>query len=87
MMRGLFDIEYSVAAPCRVDLSVYDLMGCEVRRLAAGKQSAGRNSVVWNCTDRTGTAVARGVYFIRLNTPGRADVTKVVVTRWAASRQ
>jgi hypothetical protein len=81
MMPGWFDVRYTLAAPCRVDLSVYDLTGREVRRLVAEKQSAGQHSVVWNCTDGNGTAVARGVYFIRLDTPAVRDVRKVVITR------
>ncbi len=81
MMPGWFDVRYSVASPCRVDLSVYDLMGREVRRLVAEQQTAGPHSVVWNSSDRNGAAVARGVYFIRLDTPGLADVKKAVVTR------
>jgi len=81
MMPGWFDVRYSVASPCRVDLSVYDLMGREVRRLVAEKQSAGQHSVVWNCLDLHGNRAARGVYFIRLDTPGFSDVKKAVVTR------
>jgi len=59
-----------------VDLSVYDLMGREVRRLVAEKQSAGQHSVVWNCLDLHGNRAARGVYFIRLDTPGFRSVKK-----------
>ena len=80
-MPGWFDIRYSIASPCRVDLSVYDLMGREVRWLVAEKQSAGQHSVVWNCQDHDGRVVARGVYFIRLDTPGFRSVKKAVVTR------
>ncbi len=80
-MPGWFDIRYSIALPCRVDLSVYDLMGREVKRLVAEKQPAGQHSVVWNCQDHDGRFVARGVYFIRLDTPAVRNVRKVVVTR------
>jgi DNA-binding beta-propeller fold protein YncE len=78
---GGFGLRYSVTSACRVDLSVYDLMGREVRQLVAEEQSAGQHSVVWNCQDLRGTRAARGVYFIRLDTPGFRDVEKVVVTR------
>ncbi len=80
-MPGWFDLRYSLASPCRVDLSVYDLMGRAVRRLVAEKRSAGPHSVVWNCQDLHGNRAARGVYFIRLDTPGFRDVKKAVVTR------
>ena len=78
---GGYDIRYSTASPCRVDLSVYDLTGREVKRLVAEKQPAGQRSVVWNRTDGNGTAVARGVYFFRLDTPGFRSVKKAVVAR------
>jgi len=60
---------------------VYDLMGREVRQLVAKEQSAGQHSAIWNGTDRSGAAVARGVYFVRLDASGSAQVKKAVVTR------
>jgi DNA-binding beta-propeller fold protein YncE len=81
MMPGWFDVRYSVASPCRVDLSVYDLTGREVRRLVAEKQSAGQHSVVWDCENDRHSSVPRGVYFIRLDTPPFRSVKKAVVAR------
>ncbi|HTW92038.1 MAG TPA: FlgD immunoglobulin-like domain containing protein [bacterium] len=80
-MPGWFDVLYFLASPSHVDLSVYDLTGREVRRLVGEDQTTGQHSAVWNCTNRNGAAIAHGVYFIRLDAPGRADVTKVVMTR------
>ena len=81
MSDGGFDVRYTLASPSRVVLSAYDLMGREVRRLVAEKQSAGWHSVVWNCHDRNDSPAARGVYFIRLTAQGFSDVKKAVVTR------
>jgi flagellar hook assembly protein FlgD len=81
MSTGGCEASYSIASPGRVALSVYDLMGREVRQLAAEEQSAGQHSVVWNCQDLSGQPVPRGVYFVRLDTPGFSDVKKAVVTR------
>jgi hypothetical protein len=81
MMPGGFEVRYSIASPCRAELSVYDLMGREVRRLVDQKQSAGEHSVVWPCQDGSGNPVPRGVYFIRLRTPGFTATKKAVVTR------
>ncbi len=81
-----FELRYSVPSPCRVDLSVHDQMGREVRLLVAAEQSAGEHCVNWDCRDSNGTLVPRGVYFCRL-TAGSASsaeptaVAKVVVTR------
>jgi len=81
VMPGWFDIRYSVSSPCRVNLSIYDLIGREVRRLVAENQPAGQHSVAWSCQGRDGKPVARGVYFLRLDTPAVRDVQKVVITR------
>jgi len=78
---GGFDLSYSIASPCRVDLSVYNLTGREVRRLVAERQSAGERRVLWNCEDSVGNPVPSGVYLIRLDTPDFTDARKAVVTR------
>jgi hypothetical protein len=78
---GGFNLSYSIPVPCRVDLFVYDLAGREIRRLVAGDQSAGEHRVLWNCRDSAGNAVPRGVYLVRIDTPGFRSVKKAVVTR------
>ena len=81
MTSGGFDLNYSIASPCRVNLSVYDLMGREVIQLVAEEQSAGQHCEVWDRRDYSGSALARGVYFVRLDASGSTDVKKAVVTR------
>jgi DNA-binding beta-propeller fold protein YncE len=76
-----YDLSYSIPVTCRVDLSVYDLAGREVRRLVAAEQPAGAHRVLWNCRDTAGDSVPRGVYLVRLDTPDFTDVKKAVVTR------
>ncbi len=75
------DIQYTLAAPGRVELSVYDQPGREVRQLVAEEQAAGRHQATWDCRDRSGNDVPAGVYFIRLDTPAFTEVQKAVVTR------
>ncbi len=81
MVPGGCDIEYSLAAPGRVELSVYDQLGREVRQLVGEEQAAGQHGVTWNCRDSSGNRVPAGVYFIRLDTPSFSDVKKAVVAR------
>jgi DNA-binding beta-propeller fold protein YncE len=81
MTSGGYEVSYSIASPCGVDLSIHDLMGREVRQLVAEQQPAGEHCVNWDCRDTNGTLVPRGVYFLRLDTPGFTDVKKAVVTR------
>jgi hypothetical protein len=78
---GGYEVSFFVERPCCVDLSVYDRTGREVRQLAAGQQQAGQYRVFWDCTDNAGDVVARGVYYVRLDTPGFRDVKKAVMAR------
>ena len=47
-------------------LTIYDLVGKEVRRLFDGKFDAGNTKVTWNGLDNKGAQVSGGVYICRL---------------------
>jgi hypothetical protein len=81
MVPGGCDIQYTLASPGAVELSVYDQLGREVRQLVGEEQAAGWHRVTWNCRDSSGDRVPLGVYFIQLRTPAVTDEQKVVVTR------
>jgi hypothetical protein len=81
MTSGGCEVSYSIASPGRVALSVYDLMGREVTQLVTEQQPAGQHCAFWDCRDHSGATVARGVYFVRLDTAGSAEVKKAIVTR------
>jgi len=81
MTSGGFDLSYSIASSCRVDLSIHDQLGREVRQLVGEEQAAGRHSVTWDGRDQSGNRVPAGVYFIQLRSPALNDEQKVVVTR------
>jgi hypothetical protein len=78
---GGYEVSYSVTSPCRVALTVYDLMGCEVRRLAAGQRAPGEHRAFWDCQDQNGVPVPNGVYCVRLEASDVTDVKKAVVLR------
>jgi len=65
-------IGYSVAAPGRVVLRIYDLTGREVRTLVDGDAEPGEHVTVWDGTTDTGRRAASGVYFVRMETAGDA---------------
>jgi hypothetical protein len=61
-------------------LRVYNVLGQEITTLVNGVAPAGRNTVVWNGTDRAGKGVASGVYLYRfsaLNAGGTVAFTQV----------
>jgi hypothetical protein len=62
------------AADAQVRLRLFDLQGRLVAQLVEGSLPAGRHQVVWNGLDKTGRAVASGVYVSVLeSSQGRAS--------------
>jgi hypothetical protein len=63
-------IDYSVAAPGRVTVRVYDLAGRVVRTLVDRDVKSGEHKVVWDGTTDVGQRAASGVYFVKMETAG-----------------
>jgi len=51
-------------------LTVYDMLGREVKQLVNGSLAAGRHSVQWDGSNERGEKAASGVYFYRLQAFG-----------------
>ena len=64
----------------KVSLGVYDANGRRVRELHGGF-SPGRNDVVWDSADESGTPVRSGVYFYRLDVAGLRYSRRMAVVR------
>lgn len=57
---------YQLPKQSHVNLTLYDLLGREVRQLVNAIQEKGRKSVRWDATDEKGSLVSAGVYLIQL---------------------
>ena len=73
-------IPYQLAEPAEVTLTIYDMNGSVVRRLAVGHRAAGMyrsrsRAVYWDGRNQLGEAVANGVYFYTL-TVGEFSATR-----------
>jgi hypothetical protein len=64
-----------------VRLSVLNIKGQKVKELYGGPISKGHHSVLWDGLDDRGVAVSSGVYFVRLEMAGRAQVHKMVLMK------
>ena len=65
------EIGFTLAAPARVDLRVYDLAGREVKRLAEWRSlPAGAHRLGWDGLRSGGREVPAGIYFARLRGVG-----------------
>jgi hypothetical protein len=77
--RGEAQVSWSLPSESKVHLAIHDIQGREVEVLADGPYPAGRHQVTWRAGARGGEAA--GIYFVRLQTPGRVLVRRMVVIR------
>jgi len=76
--RNGFRTDFAVPRQASVRLSLLDLQGREVLVMADGIYSAGRYQMSWDGRTDHGT-MSPGMYFLRLKTPDRKIVQRVVI--------
>ena len=74
-------LRYHLPHESSVTLSIYDLRGRVVRKLAAGLRPAGEGTADWDGRNDAGQDVASGVYFARLSIPGTTLSRKLTLAR------
>lgn len=74
-------IRYKLEQPGRVQLTIFDITGREVRRVIDEYQLDGSYSVTWNGKDEAGQQLASGVYFARLNVNGALATMRMTLTK------
>jgi endo-1,4-beta-xylanase len=74
------EIRFALPTASSIRLTVYNLLGTAVRRLAEGQHGAGEHAVSWDATDDGGNPVASGVYVYRLEThPGTLSRSMILL--------
>jgi hypothetical protein len=71
-------IRYDTPELSSVTLTIYDVMGRNVRDLVSEIKPIGQFEVKWNGTDASGKQVSTGVYFARLTAGEVSSVVKMV---------
>ncbi len=71
-------IPYQLNKQSNVRVTIYDVLGREIRSFNAGIQSAGVYGILWDGKNQLGRIVTPGVYFYRLQAEGKAQVKKMV---------
>ncbi|MBM3313540.1 T9SS type A sorting domain-containing protein [candidate division WOR-3 bacterium] len=74
-------VSYVVTQPRRLEVSVYDVLGRQIRRLASGRFGPGNLTAGWDGLDEVGSRALPGVYLVRLQSDGRSHSGKVVLSR------
>lgn len=74
-------INFRLASSDQVRLSIYNLLGKEIKLLLNGYFSPGNHSVQWNGTDDSGNHVSSGIYFYALKTGNGITARKMLLNK------
>jgi hypothetical protein len=71
-------IQYSLSKPSQVKMSIYNLLGQNIRTLQDSFQSAGKYSLVWDAMDEKNNPASSGIFFYKLEA-GNLNIQKKMV--------
>ncbi|HPG40286.1 MAG TPA: T9SS type A sorting domain-containing protein [bacterium] len=74
-------ITYQLHRNTRVTITVYDLLGRQVKTLVDDQHTAGLYHIIWNGTDAKGAKAASGAYLIRMQTQEETQTHKVLLLK------
>jgi len=74
-------VQYAVPRESHVSLTVYNILGQQVRCLVDGTQSAGFHEATWDGRDDGGRDVASGIYFCRMNAEDFSGVKRMILLK------
>jgi len=71
-------IPYQLKKGSDVEVTIYDLLGKEVRKFFVGSQTAGSHHILWDGRNNFGKRVASGIYFYKLQAGDESQVRKMI---------
>jgi hypothetical protein len=74
-------IQYDLHQDSQVTMTVYDMLGRQVKTLIDKQQAAGSYDVIWNGTDASGAQAASGAYIVRMETAEVTQTQKVLLLK------
>lgn len=74
-------LAYALPEATEVRITVYDIVGRQVRVLADHAKPAGRHRIQWNGRNQSGQPVASGLYLVRLEALGQQHTQKITRVR------
>lgn len=78
---GRASLEFHLPSGGQASLTVYNISGRLVRRIAGGPFAPGTHRATWDGMDTTGSRVASGVYFVRLEVAGHSSGRKLLLVK------
>ena len=74
-------LSYHLARSGMINISIYDLMGRNIKTLVNGFQKSGLTSVVWDATNDEGHEVAAGLYFYKMEAGNFRRTNKMLLLK------
>jgi hypothetical protein len=74
-------LRYDLPEDTQVRITIYDIMGREVRTLFNNQQNAGYKSVIWNATNNRGQPISAGVYLYTIEAGGFRQTKKMILLK------
>jgi len=72
-------LRYDLPEDAMVNITIYDMIGGQVKILINGKQSAGYKSLQWNATNNLGQSVSAGLYLYMIQAGEFRQIRKMVL--------
>ncbi len=72
------NIQFELTQNAHVTLTIYDLLGMEVKALVSGELVSGDHQVIWDGTNDFGISVSAGVYFYQLRADDYGQTKKMI---------
>jgi len=74
-------LSYALPKDGLVKISIYDLLGKEIRTLINNKETAGYKSIQWNALNNNGTSVSAGLYLYRIEASNFVKTKKMLLLK------
>ena len=75
------NLRYDLPEQAEITLTIYDMMGREVRTLVNNNTNAGFQSVTWDATNNFGNNVGAGVYIYQIKADGFIQSKKMILLK------
>jgi len=74
-------IDYYVPESGKIQISIYSVLGEQVKTMHKNEPNIGINSFMWDGTDNNNQIVSSGVYFVSLKSNSSCEIKKMIFIR------
>ena len=74
-------LRYDLPEDAMVNITIYDMMGRQVKTLINDQQTAGYRSTQWNATNDAGSPVSAGIYLYMIQAGDFRQTRKMVLLK------